>query len=208
MDMVPPSSAPTLTDRELLPRLRAGEEQAFEAFARRFCDPMYYVARRLLRNEEDTRDVVQDAFLQAFRSLHKFEGRSELKTWLHRIVVNAALMKLRGRKNQPERSIDDWLPRFAADEHHLVEPACFDSRLEEMLQKRELRTAVLEAIDKLPAIYRTVVLLRDIEEVDTEETARLLDVGEGVVRTRLHRGRQALRTLLEPLFREGTHELP
>lgn len=208
MDILPPTPWPHPSDRELLPGLHAGEEAAFRAFVRRFCDPMYYVALRLLGNAEDTREVVQEAFFNAFRGLPDFDEHSRLSTWLHRIVVNAALRFLEKRAKTPQHSIEALLPHFTDGEHHTVEPRAPEIGVEEILAKRELHAAVHRCIAELPEIYRTVVLLRDIEGYSTAAAAELLAITEMVVKTRLHRGRQALRTLLEPEFREGRHELP
>ncbi|VTT98048.1 rna polymerase sigma factor : RNA polymerase sigma factor, sigma-70 family OS=Planctomyces limnophilus (strain ATCC 43296 / DSM 3776 / IFAM 1008 / 290) GN=Plim_3811 PE=4 SV=1: Sigma70_r2: Sigma70_r4_2 [Gemmataceae bacterium] len=207
MDMTPPSNRPQPTEGELLPALRAGEEEAFEAFVRRFCDPMYYVARRILRNDEDTRDAVQEAFLSAFRGLDGFDGRSKLSTWVHRIVINAALKKLRAVQ-RAEQSIEPLLPHFTDGEHHATEPAAWGASVEELTCRAELRALVHRRIDQLPESYRTVILLRDIEGLDTEEAAAMLGTSVLVVKTRLHRARQALRTLLEPDLKGGGHELP
>jgi RNA polymerase sigma-70 factor (ECF subfamily) len=160
---------------------------------------MLAVARRFLRCEDDAADAVQDALLAAFRSLDKFAGHSSLGTWLHRIVVNACLMKLRVQSRKRAVPIDDLLPTFDESGHHTrpihpwAEPAL--SRL----LREESRHQVRVCIDRLPERYRTVLLLRDIEELDTEQTAQRLGIAPGAVKTRLHRARQALRTLLEPL---------
>jgi len=158
------------------------------------------VARRFLRDEEDAKDAVQEAFLQAFQALHGFEGGAQLGTWLHRIAVNACLMKLRTRRRQPEESLEPLLPQFDEDGHHAVHPADWRATPEQLLQRDETRAYVRECIDALPESYRTVLLLRDIEELDTAETARLLELSENVVKVRLHRARQALRTLLDRRF--------
>jgi RNA polymerase sigma-70 factor, ECF subfamily len=186
----------------LVAGLRAGDAAAYEEMVRRHLPRMLATARRVLGNEEDARDAIQDAFLSAFRALDSFEGQSRLSTWLHRIAVNAALMKLRSKRRRPERPITDLLPRFTEDGHQ-AEPAAPWPGALQMLVAEETRAAVRQAIDQLPEGYRTVLVLRDIEGMDTEETARQLEVGEGVVKTRLHRARQALRALLDPLFRGG-----
>lgn len=192
-------------DDDLLARVRAGEPDAADAFVRRFGPAMFAAAWRLLGHEEDARDALQDAFLSAFRSLDTFDGRAKLSTWLHRIAVNAALMKLRTRKRRPERSIDDMLPKFLADEyeHQVDPPAPWPARADDEVSARELRAMVRAAIDQLPQNYRTVLLLRDIEGLDTEEAARALGTNTAVVKTRLHRARQALRELLDPHLRGG-----
>jgi RNA polymerase sigma-70 factor, ECF subfamily len=201
-DMAPQRpSAPVLDEATLLARMQAGGDDAFEACVRTHCDRMLAVARRILSNEEDARDAVQDAFLMVFKQIGRFEGRSSLGTWLHRIIVNAALMRLRKRQTHPEPSIEELLPHFGEGEHQLDPPAPWKATSESMLHQKESCELVRRCISKLPEIYRTVLVLRDIEELDTEETARLLDTSPGVVKTRLHRARQALRTLLDPRFR-------
>src|SRR5262249_16212255 len=145
------------------------------------------VARRLLRHEEEARDAVQDAFLQLFRSLDRFRGECKLSTWLHRIVVNAALMKIRSRRPGPEGSIEELLPQFVEDGHWAYPVADWREPAESALERREMRTIVRECIDRLPANYRTVLMLRDIEELDTEETASALGISPNAVKIRLHR---------------------
>jgi RNA polymerase sigma-70 factor (ECF subfamily) len=189
-------------DDGLLERLRQNDAVAAEQLVRRHAGPMFAVIRRLIPHEDDARDALQDAFLSAFRAIEQFDGRSKLGTWLHRIAVNAALMKLRSKQRHPQASIESLLPHFGDDEHQLHPPAPWSEQADELLQRAETRAQVRQAIDQLPQIYRTVLLLRDIEELDTEETARMLGVGLTVVKTRLHRARQVLRTLLEPFFRD------
>jgi len=194
----------TLQDEAtMLARMQAGDDAAFEACVRRYCSRMLIVARRILRNEEDANDAVQDAFLSAFKGIGQFKMQAQIATWLHRIVVNAALGRLRSRQRRPERSIEDMLPHFGEGEHQLDPPVPWKSTSETGLQLQESRALVQDCISQLPDSYRTVLLLRDIEGLDTEETARMLDTSLGVVKTRLHRARQALRALLDPYFRRG-----
>ena len=160
------------------------------------------VARRFLRDEEEARDAVQESFLSAFRSIDKFEQGSRLSTWLHRIIINASLMRLRTRQRKPEEPIEDLLPQFQADGHQVNHPTPdWEGSAETLLARSETRSIVRAAIDRLPESYRAVLLLRDIEEMSTEEAARSLGVTQNAVKIRLHRARQALRGLLEPLFR-------
>ena len=165
---------------------------------------MLAATRRLLRNEEDARDAVQEAFVSAFKSLAGFQGGAMLSTWLHRIAVNAALMKLRTRRRRPEESIEALLPKFRWHGHHLRHPPEWAAPADQLLERRENREFVRDRIDALPESYRTVLLLRDIEELETAEVATLLGITENLVKVRLHRARQALRTLLEPRFLKGT----
>ncbi|MGH7966890.1 MAG: RNA polymerase sigma factor [Candidatus Binatia bacterium] len=192
-----------MDETTLLVGLRTGDEVAFERLVRAYSGRMLAVARRLLRNEEDARDAVQDAFLSAFRAFDDFAESAQLSTWLHRIVVNAALMKLRTRRRRPEESIDDLLPNFLEDGHHAQPVTEWRETAEVAMQRGETRAIVRECIDRLPETYRTVLLLRDIEDLDTEEAARLLGISSNAVKVRLHRARQALRTLLDPHFREA-----
>jgi RNA polymerase sigma-70 factor (ECF subfamily) len=187
----------------LLRRLRAGEDAAFDELVRTFSPRLFLVARRILPTDEDARDVIQDAFLSAFRALDRFQGDARLSTWLHRIVVNAALMKLRSRRRKPEESIEPLLPAFLADGHHAEQFSSWAEPVDDMLARSETRALVRRRIDELPDSFRTVLLLRDIEGLDTEETARVLDMTPNAVKIRLHRARQALRTLLAPHFSRG-----
>lgn len=193
--------------RALIEGLRAGDGRAFERLVRAHVGPLRAVALRLLQNQADADDVVQEAFLSAFRNVSSFRGDARIETWLHRIVVNAALQRLRRRKrqaqHQAERETVDvagLLPRFRDNGY----PEHFHQRwtqtIEELAARAETREQVREMIDKLPDNYRTVLILRDIEELDTAETAELLELTPGTVKVRLHRARQALRNLLEHEF--------
>lgn len=202
--MVPTKPSATVADEAaLLARMRAGEDDAFEACVRAYSGQLLVIARRILKNEEDAQDAVQEAFLSAFKELSRFAGQSLLGTWLHRIVVNAALGRLRTRRRHPERSIEELLPHFGEDEHQIDPPAPWQEAAGALLLRKEAREVVQQSIARLPEIYRIVLLLRDIEGVDTEEAAGMLEVSAGVVKTRLHRARQALRTLLDPYVRRG-----
>ncbi len=191
-------------ERDLVSRLRRGDENAFERLVREQGGRLLSVARRFLRDEEEARDAVQECFLSAYRALDRFDQGSRLSTWLHRIVINACLMRLRSRQRKPEDSIEDLLPKFQADGHQVNHPTPgWEGSAETRLARSQTRSIVRQAIDRLPESYRTVLLLRDIEELSTEETAKSLGVSENAVKVRLHRARQALRGLLEPHFRRA-----
>jgi RNA polymerase sigma-70 factor, ECF subfamily len=195
---VEPSRQRATSEADLLSRLRAGDDMAYEQLVRDETKHLLAVARRLLRNEEDAQDAVQQAFLSAFRALPAFNGQSRLTTWLHRIVTNVALMKLRTRGRQPEDSIEDLLPTFFEDGHHVEQFSEWALPADTKMLRRETRARVRAAIETLPDSYRTVLLLRDIEELSTEETAHALGVNPNTVKIRLHRARQALLRLLKP----------
>jgi RNA polymerase sigma-70 factor (ECF subfamily) len=182
---------------DLVAALKAGDDLAYARLVREQAPRMLQVARRLLGNDEDAQDALQDAFVSAVRAIAGFDARARLGTWLHRIVVNAALMKLRQRKRRQERSIDDLLPTYYEDGHRVGPRPAWEPTGAALAQRDEMRAMVAELLDKLPADYRTVVVLRDVEELDTEQAASVLGISPGAVKVRLHRARQALRTLVE-----------
>jgi RNA polymerase sigma-70 factor (ECF subfamily) len=180
----------------LVNRLRAGDERAFEDLVRTFGGRLLAVARRFVRNDDDAQDIVQSAYLSAFRALNQFEGNCQLSTWLHRIVVNTALMKLRSKRRKPEESIEDLLPAFQEDGHHVEQFADWTTPADQLMERNETRATVRACIDRLPDNYRSVLLLRDIEERSTQDVAIALSMTSTAVKVRLHRARQALSTLL------------
>ena len=187
------------------PATPTGDVAEFERAIRQHGGAMLAVARRLLGNEADAHDCLQEAFLQAFDKLDSFQGRAALRTWLHRIVVNTALMTLRRRKRKNEQPIDPLMPEYDANGCRLEPSWQAAGQLAEsadsLIQRAEVRALVLNAIDRLPDSYRIVLVLRDIEEYNTDEVAKLLETNPGAVKTRLHRARAALKKLLEPVFR-------
>lgn len=184
-------------ERPLLERLRRGDADAYESLVRENSGRMLGAIRRILRNEEDAQEALQDAFLSAFRGIGSFAGEARLSTWLHRIAVNAALMKLRSKRAVQEKPIDDLFPRFDETGHELVPSEAWTESAEELAAKAETRALVRTLIDELPETYRVALLLRDIEELSTEEVARQLEVTPNAVKIRVHRARQALRALLD-----------
>lgn len=200
---MPPTVDLSTDERPFVSRLRAGDDLAYEELVRTYSPRLLAVARRIVGGDEDARDVIQDAFLNAFRSLRNFHGEARLSTWLHRIVVNTALMKLRTRKRKPEESIEPLLPAFQADGHYAEKFSAWGDRADDLLFRSETQELVRQKIDQLPESFRTVLVLRDIEGLDTEETAQLLDTTSNAVKIRLHRARAALRTLLAPHLRRG-----
>ena len=183
-------------DQALLTALRAGHEWAFETMVRLYGGRLLAVARRFTWNDEDAQDVLQSAYLSAFRALNDFEGACQLSTWMHRIVVNTALMKLRSRRRKPEASIEDLLPSFQEDGHHVEQFSEWSAPADQLMERKETRATVRACIDQLPENYRVVLKLRDIEELSTQDVARMLAMTPTAVKVRLHRARQALSTLL------------
>jgi RNA polymerase sigma-70 factor, ECF subfamily len=192
-----PRSTAATDEAQLLAQLRAGDEDAFEHAVQLYGGRMLATARRFLNNEHDAQDAVQEAFASAFRALDKFNGEAMLSTWLHRIVVNAALVQLRSKRRRAEQPIENLLPRFDQDGAWIDEPVTWTDASQTILEQRDSRQMVRRCIARLPEIYRSVVLLRDIEELDTDETARSLAITPNTVKVRLHRARQALKRLIE-----------
>ena len=153
-----------------------------------------------MRSPEEAADALQDALISASRRAGQYRGDAAVLTWLHRIVVNCCLMRLRSRKRKPTVPIDDLLPTFDETGHHSRRVVPWSNKAEDNVMAAETREQVRACMNRLPDHYRTVILLRDIEGYDTQETAELLGISRESAKIRLHRARQALRTLLEPLF--------
>lgn len=194
----------TRDERAFVARLQSGDAAAFETLVREHGPRMLAVVRRFLGNDEDAQDALQEALLSVYRGIHRFEGHSLLATWLHRVASNAALMRLRSRKRTDETPLDDLLPQYLDDGHQTRATAAWSHPVERLLERQETAELVRRAIDQLPETHRAILLLRDIEERDTDETAQLLGINAGAVKTRLHRARQALRTLLDSKLRDET----
>lgn len=171
-------------------------------FVRTHTDWMLSVAFRILQDRSYAEDAVQSAFSNIFDKIDRFEGRSEIKSWMHRIVVNEALMVLRKIKRQNEEPIDDLLPVFDVSGCRLDYGAEPIETPEVLLSRAQTHQHVRAAIMRLPNEYRIILCLRDIEGLSTKETSDALELSEANVKIRLHRGRAALKALLEPLVKE------
>ena len=184
----------------LVQQLRSGDRPATERFVRAHAGWMLVVAQRYVRDTGLAEDCVQEAFLQAFRGIGEFEGRSALKSWLYRIVTNTALMKLRSRKCAVEQPIEASLPDI--DRGCCRTETCWTEAAtpHEILERKEARELVAAKLMDLPDSYRIVLLLRDIEGMSTEETAQVLAITEGAVKVRLHRARAAFKALVAPVL--------
>ena len=180
-----------LSDEDVVQRVRAGDTALFEVLMRRYNQRLYRVARAILRNDGEAEDVMQQAYVEAYAHLDQFEGRAKFSTWLTKIAVYEALARTR-RQGRETSAI-----RRSKDEGEEVDPM---TRIksealdpEQQASQRELRTLLESAIECLPATYRSVVMLRDVEGMSTAETAECLSLREDAVKTRLHRARTLLR---------------
>src|SRR5262249_1298044 len=153
----------------------------------------------------DAGDVLQEAFLAAYRGLPGFRGDSRFSTWLYRIATNAALMLRRARARRPAESLEGYLPRFDGDGRHAAEPADLlaASRADELLARKLLAERARRGLLRLPEIYRDAFVLRDLEELPTAEVAELLGIDAAAVRQRVHRARLMLRGYLGDLVGVG-----
>lgn len=194
-----PASAQTLTDAQLAGRVAGHDHAAFEFVMRRHNAMLFRVARAILRDDADAEDALQEAYLAAYRHMADFRGDARLSTWLTRIVINQAYARLRARKR------DDGIVPFDPEGHG--EPGESEASArdavpeppERAAMRAQIRRLLEQKIDELPLAYRTVFVLREVEEMTVDETAACLSIPEATVRTRLFRARARLR---ESLARE------
>jgi len=185
---------------ELARRLIAGRPEAFDRFVEHFRAKIFQYSWLMCRDREDAEEVAQDTLLKVFQNFDQLREPEHVRPWVFRIARNACLMKRRKSVFAPERelSLDEFLPVSEGDGGHRTIQIADWSRLpEDELLRAELRRVLDGAIAELPAIYRAVMVLRDVEELSTEETAQILDLTTDVVKTRLHRARLALRQALD-----------
>ncbi len=193
-----PNQILAITDdeRELVRRLRERDEDAFETMIHKCAPRLLRVARRFFSNEQDARDVLQQAFVSVTKAISRFEHQSRLSTWLYRIVVNEALLELRRRRRRAEVSIEELLPNFDVNGKLEIDPV--GAIADELpIERRETREFVRNCIALLPESYRVALLLRDIEDLTVDEAAATIGVTPNALKVRLHRGRQALRSIVQ-----------
>lgn len=197
-----PAVPPPSDEAALVTGFKSGDSATYESLIRAYGGRLLQATRRILNNDDEAREAVHQAFISAFKARHQFGGEARLSTWLHRIAVNTALMKLRTRIRQREESIDDLVPRFLPNGSHADRFASWDEPVDVALARKETAAQVRAAIDSLPATYREVLLLRDLEGLSNQEAADLVGTTVNAVKIRLHRARMALRTLLAPTFEQ------
>jgi RNA polymerase sigma-70 factor (ECF subfamily) len=185
------------TDLEVIERVKAGDTAVYEILMRRYNQRLYRVARAILRDDGETEDVIQDAYVRAYEHLDEFRGSAPFSTWLTRIAINEALHRLRSRQRvqQLEDPDDD-----GAGHMQLAE---MSPNPEQQASAMELGQFLEKAILSLPEQYRIVVMLRDVEELNTSETAAALELTEENVKVRLHRGRAMARRWLSSHMRSN-----
>ena len=202
MAMSPTNGAATLSDLELVAQAKAGHLEAFDELVNRHERKIFLLTQHITGNREDAEDALQDSFLKAFSRLSQFQGESQFYTWLVRIAVNESLMRLRKRKAHPTFSLDepvesdgDLVPR---------ERGSWEDNPEQMYGQQELHEILDRAVQSLPPIFRTVFVMRDLDQLSTEETAEALELSVPAVKSRLLRARLQLRDKLSKHFRRGS----
>jgi RNA polymerase sigma-70 factor (ECF subfamily) len=193
--MVTPTETVTsqdpLSDEEAVARVLAGETSMFEIVMRRYNQRLYRVARAILRNDSEAEDVIQDAYVRAYEHLKQFAGRAKFSTWLTRIAVHEALTRRRRGNRYQELE-----PMSERDGDPMDGFASVALNPEQQASNSEIRSLLEEAVEKLPDAYRTVFMMRDVEEMSTSDTANVLEITEENVKVRLHRARALLRKSL------------
>jgi RNA polymerase sigma-70 factor (ECF subfamily) len=186
-------------ESSLVAQARAGDPRAFTELVRRYEKRIFRLAKHITQNEEDAEDVLQETFLKAYSHLDEFQGQSKFYTWIVRIAVNESLMKLRKRKSDKMVSMDETID--TGEETVVREIAVWDGNPEQRYSREELRQILEKAVDSLRPAFRAVFVLRDVEELSTEETADLLNLSVPAVKSRLLRARLQLREKLTRLFK-------
>ncbi len=197
--MPPPSQTGVFDEADLVERAKNGETEAFTELVNRYERKIYRLAKHITQNDEDAEDVLQEAFLKAYSHLADFQGQSKFYTWIVRIAVNESLMKLRKRKSDRTVSMDENIE--TGEETVVREIAVWEENPEQQYSQEELRVILEQAIDSLKPAFRTVFLLRDVEELSTEETAQALNISVPAVKSRLLRARLQLREKLTRQFK-------
>jgi RNA polymerase sigma-70 factor (ECF subfamily) len=208
---------PVITDQdkesELIKELIANSDLAYETLVRQYSTKMYAIACRFFYSDDDAQECLQKAFIQVFKHISAFKKNSNLTTWLHRITVNEALMMLRQKKRQKTTSLENFTQHynefgertiFADNLGHKIDYNSGDNsssytanNIEKLFEKSETKLSLNEIIYRLPEKYCNVILLRDIQEISTKETAEILAISEASVKTQLHRARLLLKAILE-----------
>ena len=195
--------APEMTESELVAGLRNKDARSFEELIARFSEKVLHLAMRLTRNEADAEEVVQEVFLSVFRRIELFEGKAALSSWIYRITANTSFMRLRKRKQHAAVSIEDVQPG--------VRESWTSGRSDEadtnyLSTRHELRSALQQAVERLPEEYRMIFVMRDVDGLSNEEVGDVLGMSVAAVKSRLHRSRLMLRKKLERFYEDYADE--
>ena len=197
--MQPATNASVNGEAALVAQARDGDSAAFTELVNRYDRRIFRLAKHITQNEDDAQEILQDTFLKAYEHLPGFQGNSRFYTWLVRIAVNESLMKLRKRKSGKMVSLDETID--TGEETIAREIAVWDDNPEQRYSQSELHKILEDAIDSLPPIFRSVFILRDVDELSTEEAAEALNISIPAVKSRLLRARLQLRDKLTRFFK-------
>lgn len=192
------------SDEELITAFTSGCQPSFEELMSRYETKAHNLAMRLTRNAEDAEEVLQDVFVTVYRKIQGFEGKAKFSSWLYRITVNAAFMKLRKRKQDHSVSLDDMLPHL--QNKAITQKNAFGAHSDALALNNEIRDQLEGAIGKLPEEYRAVFVLRDIDGLSNKEVGDILDLSIPAVKSRLHRSRLMLRKKLKRFYEDYSNE--
>jgi len=193
------SQSATPDEGDLVTRAQRGDAGAFTELVNRYERRIFRLAKNITQSDEDAEDVLQESFLKAYEHLDGFQGQSKFYTWIVRIAVNEALMKLRKRKTDRTVSLDENID--TGEENIVREIAVWEDNPEQRYSQQEIREVLDKAILSLRPAFRTVFILRDVEDLSTEETAAVLDLSVPAVKSRLLRARLQLREKLTRFFK-------
>ena len=190
------------TDKELIKLILSGNNRAFEEIFIRYNQKAYNLAMRISRNQSDAEEIVQEVFTSVYSNISKFQGKSSFSSWLYRITMNTAFMKLRKRKKHDAMSLEDGvLPK----QQCWVEKRSDTSDVNYISARHELKSHINEAIESLPAEYRAIFMMRDVDGLSNQEVANTLDLSVAAVKSRLHRTRLMLRKKLRGYHKDYTN---
>lgn len=195
-------------DLMLIQKIRKGDQIAFEQLIEKYETKVFHLAMRFTKNEEDAEEVLQDVFMTLHRKLELFQGKSAFSSWLYRIVVNAAFMKLRKRRQQPAVLLEDLAPHTR---EKALDGECYqENHVEKFTQNEEIKSVLLSAVNRLPEQYRSVFVMRDVNGFSNQETSEVLGLSVPAIKSRLHRSRLMLRKKLIRYYLEftGKKEIP
>lgn len=200
----------TVTDEQLIRDARSGDKRAFTSLVKRYEETVFRFSMKLCRDREKAEEALQDTFINVYRKLGSFDGKSKFSTWLYTIVANNCLMKQRKRKarglEEPLEVLDN--PASSPDGKFAHQVARWEESPSEILLGKELRRVLDEAIMKLPEIYRAVFILRDVEGKSNEETGEVLGISQEAAKSRLRRARAFLREQLDPYMTSRHEDAP
>lgn len=191
-----------VTDMDLIERFRKGSIEAYEELISRYESKVYNLAMRFTRNQEDAEEVLNDVFTTIYQKVDGFEGKSAFSSWLYRIIVNAAFMKLRKRRQNNTIAIEDLSP--SVRQNSIERDTNIGNRSDLLSMNRELRETLEAAINRLPDQYRAVFVLRDVDGLSNQEVGEILELSIPAVKSRLHRSRLMLRRKLQRYYDDFT----